>query len=113
MGLIADTITSVCINITDPSERDACLKGLSALSKTNDTDKMLDNGQDKFNKYLIRDATDAFGENGAKWIGGSLYLVKIAVDKGVTLSMPTLGLADGISSIVGPNTYLVRLEWRL
>lgn len=113
MGLLSTTITSVCIAITDPNEQQACLNGLTALSKENNTDKMFDSTENEFNKYLLKDANDVFTNNGTVWIGGSLYIVKVIHDRRVSFNLPTFGVCDSLSNAIGPDSYLIRLEWRL
>jgi len=113
MGLLSTTITTVCLSIIDIQEQQACLKGLTALSMENNTDKLFDSKENEFNKYLLKDANDVFSKNGTVWLGGSLYLVKIIHDKNMNINLPNLGLCDNANGAIGPDNYMVRLEWRL
>lgn len=111
MGILTSAITSICMGITGAGQQ-ACLNGLNAGTKQTGMDHSIDAKEQQEIRLLNEDAYETFGPNGVKIIGGTLYLVKVAQDRGVTVNLPTLGLCDNFTSLAGIDNYSLRLEWR-
>jgi hypothetical protein len=110
MSLMPLMIAGACMTATGNGQQ-ACSKSLEAGTKQAGIELFVDKTEDKYNKKANRTAYSLLGQSGMDVVGGSLFIVKTAVDKNVAFGLPTMGICDSANSQIGLDSYKLKLEW--
>lgn len=111
MSAMAILIASACIS-SSGVKQEACEKGLQAGTKQFGIEKSVNILEDKVQNGAKLTAYDWFGKTGSDVLGGTIFLAKSVKDKSVSFGLPTLGIANRITTTAGVDVYRLNLEWR-
>lgn len=111
MSAMAILIASACIS-SSGVKQEACSKGLEAGTKQFGVEQSVNSFEKKVEKDAKLTAYDWFGKTGSDVLGGTIFLAKTVKDKSVSFGLPTLGIANRITTTAGVDIYRLNLEWR-
>lgn len=111
MSAIAVLIASACIS-SSSVKQEACEKGLQAGTKQFGIERSINTLENRVQKGAKSTAYNWFGQTGSDVLGGTIFLAKTVSDKSLSVKLPTMGIADRITTTAGVNLYRLNLEWR-
>jgi hypothetical protein len=111
MSAMAALIVSTCMNSTD-IDKSNCIRGLEQSIKEIGLYDDVDNFESYLQKRSLKEIVDVLGLDRVRTMGAAAYLTKTAIDKSVSIKLPTFGLCDSISTQAGVDRYGLRIEWK-
>jgi hypothetical protein len=108
---MASIITTACMNSTDIDKSD-CIRGLEQSIKKIGFYDDIDHFEIYLQKRSLKKAIDFLGLDRVNAIGAATYLTKTAIDKSISVKLPTFGICDSVTGHAGTNGYLVKVEWK-
>lgn len=110
MSLLGSAILTVCMGATG-NYQPACNNALEQTARTTGFDKNMDTFERQSSVYADKLAEEELGEDGKSYLGSTLYLVRVAVDKRVTVNLPTMGWVDQAQSQLTPTSFMLTFRW--
>lgn len=108
---LASLITSTCLNMAPATYNAACNGALTAGTKQSGIEKSVNDVQGKITTFADKESKQIIGEKPLSYLGGALFIKKIADERKVNLNLPKFVLYDSASTELSENSCKLNLQW--
>ena len=110
MSLLGSAILTICMGATGDYQP-ACNTALEKTAETTGFDKSVDYFEQRSTRYADRLAEEELGADGKSYLGSTLYIARVVVDRRVTVNLPTMGWVDQAQSQLTPSSFMLTFRW--